>query len=267
MAQRQGGGWHLHGYRKPTQDDFRAAIELGCELVSTSNLSRPATAGFVRSRLLHKGLSFREVQAAAPAIFCALSDGRLGTEITASNPVFTPDLIQAVALYAVELAQAQELPNSDADDRFRCQLPRTDRQIFDSFLVYLNAGSPGALITVERMVTKWSRFVTEVESGRPDSVDEYANDIWLRDALEDLYTLLSPAGRRGLASELESVDGRFDAATRPVSDSFWPAVRGWEPQRWWYYRVPRQLSAQFEQDLRGRLGLSDTDADPGLAES
>ena len=109
--------------------------------------------------------------------------------------------------------------------------------------------------SLDAMLHRWSRLVTQVERGYDDSIYEYTNDLSVRDRLERVVQGARPGLRAKLEGRVAEDDRRFDAATedsrRPLGD-----VAEVTPH-WWWRRVPRRRAGELAEDLEslGYLGL------------
>jgi hypothetical protein len=97
--------------------------------------------------------------------------------------------------------------------------------------------------TLNGAIGAWRELVAQVEQGYDDVVEEYADDLAVRDRLQAVLAVL-PQGavRTWVAREIEDIDGRFRAATRE-SDV------GGADEPWWRRRVPKVLVGQPASDL------------------
>jgi hypothetical protein len=116
-------------------------------------------------------------------------------------------------------------------------------------------GSWPATPSLEEIVSRWERFVQEVEAGYKLSIYDYTYDLTFRDHLSDLLKAL-PDGelRRAVQAHVAALDDRLRRATLPSET---PLLPGFEPaDQWWWFRIPRQLESELRNDL----------ADDGLIE-
>ncbi|NPA06271.1 MAG: hypothetical protein GXO54_02580 [Chloroflexi bacterium] len=104
-------------------------------------------------------------------------------------------------------------------------------------------------LTLNRLLQQWRALVTQVEQGYQDSIYEYTNDLSARDLLEEILQEVPPSLREQVASWLRPWDARFDRATekldRPILANLEPAAAAW-----WWFRVPKKLGKELDDDLR-----------------
>jgi hypothetical protein len=129
------------------------------------------------------------------------------------------------------------------DSSLHALLRGSDRTRVQDFL--LSRG--GTLL--DSLVNGWQRFVDHVWV-RPVSFayEEYEQGLIRRDLLENVISLVTPGFRKTLQSLVYPADSRFFDATREASASIRPTTP-WEPQPWWWFRLPRHLGKNFNDRL------------------
>jgi hypothetical protein len=88
------------------------------------------------------------------------------------------------------------------------------------------------------LVDAWRETVESIENGYPLTLDDYLNDMDLRQIIEEASPLVSAADRQAIAE----LDQRALARLRSV-DCLWGAreatANGWTAERnWWYFYEP-----------------------------
>jgi hypothetical protein len=115
-------------------------------------------------------------------------------------------------------------------------LPLSDAAIKEKLLAH---GAPAHVIEGggEGLIAGWRRFVDQVEEGYPLGLDEYRNDL-------DLRELISVAGLdRHVVAEDQRLRNALVADGRPI----------WEtdvPDAFWVRGYPRNASGELLADLR-----------------
>lgn len=126
----------------------------------------------------------------------------------------------------------------------RLDLTRDEREELKRLLA--TVGGQSGPTSLNDFLAQWAGFVAAVERGYDDSIYEYANDLSVRDRLQDLAGAAPSTLRTKLESALAPVDARFVDATedaaRPLSES-----RG--DLRMWWRRVPKRRTGELAQDL------------------
>lgn len=102
------------------------------------------------------------------------------------------------------------------------------------------------------MLRSWHDLVAEVETGYDDVIEEYWNDLSVRDLLEELIAVV-PEGsvRAWVTKEVEQTDLRYRAATDPRDKP----IFGSGEMAWWWMRVPKVLKGELLADFEN--GLAD----------
>lgn len=104
-------------------------------------------------------------------------------------------------------------------------------------------------LDLEYWLSKWAVFVTEIETGYELYIEDYTNDLSVRDVLEEIMASLTEDGRHKLGVVIRPIDERFLASTRAVDRPLLESLSD-EPRPFWWYRIPKHLESDLEQDLR-----------------
>lgn len=98
------------------------------------------------------------------------------------------------------------------------------------------------------LLKAWATIVSEVEQGYKLGIEDYTNDLAIRDILQELIQILSPDGQVVLKQLIEPMDARFLQATRPVDRPLLPPL-GDESLGFWWYRIPKEAGEDLLRDL------------------
>lgn len=116
-------------------------------------------------------------------------------------------------------------------------------------------GCPAPLVDagLAGLVDAWDEIVRCVERGYDLTLDDYLNDMDLRDLLEAAWDVASETDRARSAALLTAADTRFRVFTHDA-ECLWgediAEEEGLDPAReWWYYRAPTRPGAQLQEDL------------------
>jgi hypothetical protein len=105
------------------------------------------------------------------------------------------------------------------------------------------------MATPEAHFVHWQRLVEKVEAGYDELGEEYVNELYIRDSLEDMVSMVSPSSQERLLEAIRPWDRRFESATRAIPRALRPWR--WEPRRWWWWWYP--LPLDYGPDLEGPL--------------
>ena len=116
------------------------------------------------------------------------------------------------------------------------------------------------------LMDQWTGIVSGVERGLDETLDEWLNDMDLRDILSGAMAAAEPAERRTVADQLSDVDERFRVVT-VACPCVWgevvAATNSWHAEwQWWYFRRPSVLGPLLRDDLEAN-GLLDAGAPDG----
>lgn len=107
----------------------------------------------------------------------------------------------------------------------------------------------GPAHTLDDLMTRWILFSSEVERGYNFGIEDYINDLSIRDLLEEVIQSLSASGREQVATIVHEIDERFYRATKEVESSLITSLSSGHDGLWWK-RIPALLKEELETDLR-----------------
>jgi hypothetical protein len=103
------------------------------------------------------------------------------------------------------------------------------------------------------LLEQWSAIVASVERGTDASLDEWLNDMDLRDILAGALAASGQRDRRAAAVRLDEADERFHAVTEPCPCLWGDEIaenNSWRPEwQWWYFRRPTVPGPTLREDL------------------
>jgi hypothetical protein len=102
--------------------------------------------------------------------------------------------------------------------------------------------------TLDRLLKKWIRFVSQVEEGYRFTIYDYTNDLSIRDFLQVILNNCPPNIHDRLFDWIESWDNRLLLVTKQVENPLLPPLRE-EELGWWWFRIPLQLGNEIKMDL------------------
>jgi len=105
------------------------------------------------------------------------------------------------------------------------------------------------ILTLEQLLHRWQDFVVQAERGYQNSIYEYTNDLSVRDLLEEILRESPQTLRKELMQLIRPWDERFYNATKRIKRPVLPNV-GQESRSWWWFRVPKSVGGELEEDLR-----------------
>ena len=106
------------------------------------------------------------------------------------------------------------------------------------------------------LVTEWERVAESVHQGYPlDTLDDYLNDMDLRQLIAEALTTVSIPPRGAVAARLSAADARIGAALVPTGRCLWgeaiAARNAWTAAReWWYFMRPARPGPGLGAELR-----------------
>ena len=94
----------------------------------------------------------------------------------------------------------------------------------------------------EDLLRQWQRFVDEVETGYALGLDDFTQELALRDSLEEVVGKLSSPYREAIEGWLKPLDQRYRFATREIGRPLLPVD---SPRAFWWWRVPTALKGEL----------------------
>jgi len=120
-------------------------------------------------------------------------------------------------------------------------------------------GAPEHLVEggLAGLVAEWEKTAQSVATGYPLGLDDYLNDMDLRQLLNDALDCANDIARLRVLERLTRADDLLRAHSVPMQRCLWGEAvaryHGWEPERsWWYFRQPRDPGPELAEDLEGR---------------
>lgn len=113
------------------------------------------------------------------------------------------------------------------------------------------------------LVEQWEVFVGEVAAGYALGLDDYLNELDVRQLLAAVWPLASATERETFAERLEQADAQMRTLTQPLSVCLWGAEvaeeEGWTPEtNWWYFSRPLTGSDEFLAEIAEACGEVET---------
>jgi hypothetical protein len=103
---------------------------------------------------------------------------------------------------------------------------------------------------LEGLVARWEAFVDEVAAGYALGLDDYLNDLDLRDILEGALGAAGGSGAKAARRRTAATDERFRGATAECAPLWNGGGEGAAPKAWWYGRRPLHPGDELAEDLR-----------------
>jgi hypothetical protein len=128
-----------------------------------------------------------------------------------------------------------------------------DHDAVHTYLVSRGCSPPTVRRGLAGLLEQWSAIVAQTERGRDASLDEWLNDMDLRDILAGALAAAANRERKTAATRLDDADARFLAITEPSPCLWGEAIaqtNAWRPEwQWWYFRRPTNPGPQLREDL------------------
>ncbi|MFN8581711.1 MAG: hypothetical protein U0163_12135 [Gemmatimonadaceae bacterium] len=141
-----------------------------------------------------------------------------------------------------------------------------DRQDLDAAVRhYLEARGCADFVVaggLQGLLDRWDAVASSVEHGYPGLLDEYLNDMDLRDILEDALDVAAIDDYDAVRKRVSASDARIRAATvacGPVWGREVAEAEAMDPAiQWWYFVRPKRLSDDLRAELEAEGLLGDS---------
>jgi len=127
-------------------------------------------------------------------------------------------------------------------------LSSEDVKLLEPILAKLSQRS-GRKQTLDRLLNRWSRFVSKVETGYRLSIYNYTNDLSIRDFLQVILNNCPKNLHDRLIEWTESWDNRLILVTKQVEKPLLPPLAE-EELGWWWFRIPLNPGDELKKDLQ-----------------
>jgi hypothetical protein len=109
------------------------------------------------------------------------------------------------------------------------------------------------------LLESWETLVRAVEEGYTLGLDDYLNDLDVRQLLEDALAVAIVAERKAIVPRLQRADEQMQAIVNPTEVCLWgdevAEEEDWTPKNnWWYFSRPRHGDPEFLAELAEAVG-------------
>ena len=112
----------------------------------------------------------------------------------------------------------------------------------------------GTQFSFNSLVNSWKTFVFRCESGYSDCIDEYLNDISVREILYFIRKRVGVNLSNKINKILDPLDSSFLSVTNPIKDPLINLPEGQEEiHNLLYFRVPKKLIGDLKEDINFHL--------------
>ena len=120
-------------------------------------------------------------------------------------------------------------------------------------------GAPEHIVEagLDGLIERWESAVEDVEETYPLGLDDYLDDMDVRELIEGAMDAAPPEVRRKAHKRLEKADARMQKLLVPAGRCLWGSdmaeEQDWTPQRnWWYFMQPSDPGPELKEDLEKR---------------
>ena len=104
------------------------------------------------------------------------------------------------------------------------------------------------------LVESWEAVVSAVEEGYTLGLDDYLNDLDVRQLLEEALPIAADTQRQSFTKRVQQADEQMKQLVTPVPGCLWGAEvaeeEGWTARKnWWYFSRPLQGNAELLAEI------------------
>ena len=120
-------------------------------------------------------------------------------------------------------------------------------------------GAPEHIVEagLDGLLERWESAVDDVEETYPLGLDDYLDDMDVRELIEGAMAVAPPETLRKAQRRLDKADARMKKLVVPAGRCLWGSdmaeEQDWTPQKnWWYFMAPREPGPELKEDLEKR---------------
>jgi hypothetical protein len=119
----------------------------------------------------------------------------------------------------------------------------------------IESGLPG-------LIENWEAVVRSVRAGYSTGLDDYLNDLDLRQLIEGALAAMPDGPSPELAARLLRADETMQSLVEPLAQCLWGEAvaeeEGWTASdNWWYYAEPRETASELRAEIAAALALEE----------
>ncbi len=112
------------------------------------------------------------------------------------------------------------------------------------------------------LIKQWQQIVTGITAGYAMGLEDYLNDLDVRQLLEEALQQLPQKQAARRRSEIARIDAQLRAAVKIQPYCLYGQTlageKGWHASdQWWYYAIPLQPGDELAGDLAHQMGDTD----------
>ena len=109
------------------------------------------------------------------------------------------------------------------------------------------------------LVESWEKVVQSVEDGYSLSLDDYLNDLDMRQLLSEALAVASPIELQKYEDRIQRADDQLKSLTTRTAVCLWgdevAEEEGWTPKKnWWYYARPADADSELLAEIDAVTG-------------
>jgi hypothetical protein len=104
------------------------------------------------------------------------------------------------------------------------------------------------------LIEDWEKVVASIGQGYASGLDDYLNDLDVRQLLGETMQVVSEGERQKFQERLKKADARMRSLTKPIPRCLWgekvAKEEGWSREKnWWYYAQPLRADQELLEEI------------------
>ena len=104
------------------------------------------------------------------------------------------------------------------------------------------------------LMQDWEKVAASIGQGYDLGLDDYLNDLDIRQLLEETLEVVSEGERQKFRERLQKTDDRIRSLVKPTSKCLWgeevAQKEGWSREKnWWYYAQPLRADQELIKEI------------------
>ncbi len=117
-------------------------------------------------------------------------------------------------------------------------------------------GSPEHVVSggLQGLAENWEEIVRSVEEGYSLGLDDYLNDMDVRQLIEEALPIAPAEDRQTVLKRIRQADAKMQWLVKPAGRCLWgdetPRQEGWTAQKnWWYFSIPTHAGEELLREF------------------
>ncbi len=107
---------------------------------------------------------------------------------------------------------------------------------------------------LQGLTENWEEIVSSVEEGYSLGLDDYLNDMDVRQLIEEALPIAPAKDRQAVLKRIRQADAKLQWLVKPAGRCLWgdetARQKGWTAQKnWWYFSIPTRAGEELLREF------------------